>query len=326
MVENGGTPWGVVRGRKKGLSLMDQSLASTAATSSQDETYLALNERGHAIQPGPAAAVRILAVPSLARRLTFSLTPGLSLLDAVADALARAGAAGCRGALLNMAGGGFGPFAYVIPSLAVSPANAAYYSATFTPAGETAFETGCLTFGSRDSKPWLHCHGLWTEADGTRSGGHIIPDDAIIASPIEVQAWALDGAMFDTRHDPETNFNLLGPLADAPQGRGGEAAVAVRLTSGEDFAQALASIVRAQGWARARVVGGVGSIVGVRFADGRRVSPRPTEIFITQGDVTGEDAVLDVALVDHRGERFEGRLAADNPVLMTMELGLVRAG
>ncbi len=301
-------------------------MASAAATSSQDEAYLALNERGHVIQPGQPVASRIISVGGRARRLEFSLTPGMSLLDAVADGFARAGEPGCRSALLNLSGGGFGPFAYVIPSLAVSPAHAAYYSETFTPEGETAFETGCLTFGERDGKPWLHCHGLWTEADGKRSGGHILPDDAMIASPIHVTAWALDGAMFDTRHDPETNFNLLGPVADAATGRGEVDAVAVRLTSGEDFAQSLASLVRARGWNSARVVGGVGSIVGVRFADGRRVSPRPTELYIASGCVSRDDAVLDVSMVDHLCQRLVGRLAADNPVLMTMELGLVRSG
>ena len=303
---------------------MSQSLASGAATSSQGEPYLALNELGHVIQPGPAIAPRVLACPARARRLEFELRPGLSLLAAVANGLVRAGEPGCRGANLRLRGGGFGPFAYVIPSLAVSPAHAAYYSATFTPAGETRFEDGCLTFGTRDGKPWLHCHGLWNEADGKLSGGHILPDDAMISTPIAVEAWALDGAMFDTRHDPETNFHLLGPVADAAHGRGEVEAVALRLKSGEDFALSLASVVCDLGWNAARVVGGVGSVVGVRFADGRIVSPRPTEIYIRSGDVTRDGAALDIALVDHLCERFEGKLAAHNPVLMTMELGLVR--
>jgi predicted DNA-binding protein with PD1-like motif len=286
--------------------------------------YLPLDPSGRVIQPGPAVAPRTLAEPARARRLEFTLSPGMSLLDAAADALAQAGERGCLGALLNLAGGGFGPFFYVLPSTAVSPANAAYYSQTYNPPGETEFETGCLTFGTRNGRPWLHCHGLWTNADGERTGGHILPEEAMVSRPISVVAWALDGAMFDTRHDPETNFNLLGPAADAPHGRGESEAVALRVKAHEDLASALAGVVRAQGWQSARVVGGVGSLVGVRFADGRTLSPRPTELFISHGQATREGAAIDVAGIDHLGERFEGRLAAVNSVLMTMELGLIR--
>ena len=291
---------------------------------SQTAAYLPLHRDGRVIQPGPAIAPRVIAAPAWARRLEFTLSPGMSLLDATADGLARAGEKGCRGALLNLTGGGFGPFSYVIPSLAVSPEHAAYYSATFNPPGETSFETGCLTFGTRDGKPWLHCHGLWTEADGKRFGGHILPEEAMVSQPISVTAWALDGAMFDTRHDRETNFNLLGPETDAAHGRGESEAVALRVKSGEDLSAALAGVVQSQGWQTARVVGGVGSLVGVGFTDGRRMSPRPTELFVSHGAATLDGAVIDIAGVDHLGERFAGRLAADNPVLMTMELGLVR--
>jgi predicted DNA-binding protein with PD1-like motif len=303
---------------------MSESLSATDAKSSRGEPYLALNAQGHVIQPGPALDPRLIASTGKARRLAFELPVGLSLLDSVAEGLKRAGEPGCKGALLSLEGGAFGPFHYVIPSLAVSPANAAFYSETFSPAGETLLETGRLTFGARDGLPWLHCHGLWTEADGKLSGGHVLPEQAIIARPIAAVAWALDAAAFDTRHDKETNFNLLGPVSDAPTGRGETAAVAVRLKSGEDFAQSLAAVVRAQGWQTAAVIGGVGSIVGATFADGRTVSPRPTELFVRHGAVSRQDAVLDVAFVDHLGGRYEGLLAADNPVLMTMELGLLR--
>lgn len=286
--------------------------------------YLPLDPTGRVIQPGPGAAPRTIVAPARARRLEFTLSPGMSLLDAAADGLARASEQDCVGALLNLAGGGFGPFFYVIPSIAVSPEHAAYYSHTYNPSGETRFETGCLTFGTRAGKPWLHCHGLWTEADGTRFGGHILPEEAMVSQPISVVAWALDGAMFDTRHDKETNFNLLGPETDARHGRGESEAVALRIKSGEDFARALAGVVRSQGWQAAGVVGGVGSLVGVGFADGRQMSPRPTELFVSHGEATRDGAVIDIAGIDHLGERFEGRLAAGNPVLMTMELGLIR--
>jgi hypothetical protein len=285
---------------------------------------LPLDPAGRVIQPGPAQYPRAIGTACKTRRLEIELPAGMSLLDSATEALRRAGEAGIGGAFLHLAGGGFGPFHYVIPSLAVSPEHAAYYSATFSPAGESALESGRLTFGRRDGKPWLHCHALWREANGKLSGGHILPEQAMIARPIAAVAWVLDGAAYETRHDAETNFHLLGPVRDAPHGRGGSDAAAWRIKANADLAEMLQFLVTGLEWDAARIVGGVGSLAGVRFADGRVLSPRPTELFISRGAATPDEVAIDVAGVDHLGERFEGRLAEGNTVLMTMELGLVR--
>jgi len=68
-----------------------------------------------------------------------------------------------------------------------------------------------MTLGLRDGAPFFHCHGLWTEADGRASGGHMLPDETIVAEPFAVEAFGLDGAMFTAEPDPETNFKLFGP-------------------------------------------------------------------------------------------------------------------
>ena len=79
---------------------------------------------------------------------------------------------------------------------------------------------------------------------------------------------------------------------------------------------------------RARLHGGVGSIIGARFADGRIVEPFATELAVRSGVIASGaggalEAELDVALVDYTGGLAEGRLMrGDNPVLMTMELVL----
>ena len=78
----------------------------------------------------------------------------------------------------------------------------------------------------------------------------------------------------------------------------------------------------------ARLHGGVGSIIGARFSDGRDVEPFATELAVRAGTIAPGaggtlEAELDVALVDYLGGIAEGRLMrGDNPVLMTMELVL----
>ena len=68
-----------------------------------------------------------------------------------------------------MRGGALGPFAYVMPALSKTGANAAFYSDTFRPSGVTRLKLGAMTLGERDGAPFFHCHGLWTEADGRAS-------------------------------------------------------------------------------------------------------------------------------------------------------------
>ena len=186
-----------------------------------------------------------------------------------------------------------------------------------------------MTLGSRDDAPFFHCHGLWLEADGRIGGGHVIPEETVVAEPFEVDAVGLDGAIFTAEPDPETNFELFGPLACRHAGiEDTRRAFALRLRPNQDFANALEAFCRERRIISAKLHGGVGSIIGARFADGRVVEPFATEMAVRSGTVvSGEDgaleAKLDIALVDHLGGIAEGRLTrGDNPVLMTMELVL----
>jgi predicted DNA-binding protein with PD1-like motif len=110
--------------------------------------------------------------------------------------------------------------------------------------------------------------------------------------------------------------------------RSGGLVFALRLRPNQDFAGALEGFCRERGIERAKLHGGVGSIIGARFEDGTAVEPFATELLVRSGSVapnaSGDlEAVLDVALVDYTGGLAEGRLMrGDNPVLMTMELAL----
>ncbi|MET0676989.1 MAG: DUF296 domain-containing protein, partial [Bradyrhizobium sp.] len=144
-------------------------------------------------QPGPPAAERVQWVEARGRAFSFTLPAGLPLLEAVHRGFAEAG---FSGGVLSLRGGALGPFAYVMPALSKTGANAALYSDTFRPKGITRLKVGAMTFGERDGAPFFHCHGLWTEADGHLHGGHILPEESVIAVSLEVDAFGIDGAMF----------------------------------------------------------------------------------------------------------------------------------
>ncbi|MGY3358749.1 putative DNA-binding protein with PD1-like motif [Bradyrhizobium sp. GM0.4] len=231
--------------------------------------------------------------------------------------------------MLSFGRGALGPFGYVMPALSKTSENAAFYSDTFRPSGVTRTRLGSMTLGMHNGAPFFHCHGLWTEADGRAGGGHMLPDVTDVAEPFEVEAFGIDGAMFAAEPDRETNFKLFGPVAAASTGaRTTSRAFALRLRPNQDFAGCLEDFCRAQGIARARIHGGVGSTIGARFTHGGVTEPFATELAVTGGAIAAGssgalEAALDVALIDYTGGIAEGRLIrGDNPVLMTMELVL----
>jgi predicted DNA-binding protein with PD1-like motif len=277
-------------------------------------------------QPGVPVAERIQWVEARGRAFSFTLQAGLPLLEAARRGFA---AEGFAGGVLSFGRGALGPFGYVMPALSKTSENAAFYSDTFRPGGVTRTRLGSMTLGMRDGAPFFHCHGLWTEADGRAGGGHMLPDETVVAEPFEVDAFGIDGAMFSAEPDPETNFKLFGPVAAARTGaRTTSRVFALRLRPNQDFAGCLEDFCRAQGIARARIHGGVGSTIGARFTHGGVTEPFATELAVTAGTIAAGssgalEAALDVALIDYTGGIAEGRLIrGDNPVLMTMELVL----
>jgi len=277
-------------------------------------------------QPGLPTPDRVQWVEAGGRNFTFTMEAGMSLLKAARRGFA---AHGFAGGTLNIKRGALGPFAYVMPALSETGAHAAFYSKTFRPEGETRLTQGTMTLGERDDAPFFHCHGLWLEACGRANGGHVLPEETVVAEPFEVEAFGLDGAVFRAEPDRETNFTLFGPVACTRRGLDAPArALPLRLRPNQDFAHSLEAFCRTHNIGRARVRGGVGSTIGARFTDGRSVEPFATELTVTKGSIGpaagGElEAELDVALVDHTGALAEGRLIrGDNPILMTMELVL----
>src|SRR5215470_11142003 len=131
-------------------------------------------------QPGPVTAARIQSVEGRCRAFSFTLEAGLPLLEAARRGFA---AQGFASGTLNMRNGTLGPFGYVMPALSKTGENAAFYSDTFRPQGITQLKLATMTLGSRDGASFFHCHGLWTEADGRSSGGHMLPEETFVAEP-----------------------------------------------------------------------------------------------------------------------------------------------
>ena len=277
-------------------------------------------------QPGPPSLERIQWVEARGRAFSFTLESGLPLLEAARRGFA---AEGFAGGTLIMKGGALDPFAYVMPALSKTAENAAFYSDIFRPGGITRLKTATMTFGRRDGAPFFHCHGLWTESDGSLHGGHILPEESIVAEAFAVEAFGIDGAAFTADVDSETNFKLFGPVARAvTNAKTDSRAFALRLRPNQDFAGALENFCRQHGIFNARIHGGVGSTIGAHFTDGRKIVPFATELAVRSGTIQSGangtlEAALDIALVDYLGGIAEGQLVrGDNPVLMTMELVL----
>jgi predicted DNA-binding protein with PD1-like motif len=275
--------------------------------------------------PGAVGAQRVDAVPVHVRQVDLVLQPGRALLPALVQALP----AGCRSAVLRLHGGTLAPFAYVMPALSKTPDHAVYFSDRFDAPGAVTLHEASVTFGERDGAPWLHCHARWTDAaDGTPHCGHLLPDDAVLASPMAATAWLIDGAAFTVVPDAETGFTLFRPLPCPPAADAAPNALAVRVAPNEDICTALDAVCAERGITHATVRGGVGSTVGAAFDDGRVVEPFVTEVLVRDGRIApGADgrpqAQLDVALVDHTGGLAAGRLQRGaNGVLVTFELVL----
>ncbi len=265
-------------------------------------------------QPGPALEPRVESVAGHALPLALTLAPGLPLLEAVTRAVH---AAGFDSAALELEGGAFAPFSYVLPAPSPDAAHAAYYSATHTPPGGARLERACITFGRRAGQPWLHCHAVWQEAAGRR-GGHVLPEETMLASPVAARAWGLGGIALVSEPDAETNFTIFRPVPAAGAPRPGALpAVGLRIRPNEDAATALGTAAHRHGLRRPVLRGSLGSLIGARFERGGTVEDYATEMLFT-GDGLG------IALADMQGRVHEGVLRpGENPVCITIEALLV---
>ena len=165
-----------------------------------------------------------------------------------------------------------------------------------------------MTLGMRDGAPFFHCHGLWTEADGKASGGHMLPDETVVAEPFEVEASASTVRCSPRSPIPRPISSCSGRCPAASTGaRTTSRAFALRLRPNQDFAGCLEAFCRAHGIARARIHGGVGSTIGARFTHGGVTEPFATELAVTAGHDRGRRLRRAGSGARHRPDRLHWR-------------------
>ncbi len=270
--------------------------------------------------PGPVAVERVRALPCTARPLALTLPAGVPLLDAVAQA---AGAAGVDAAWLELADVPMARLDHVRPGPDPTGEHAAWYDGPHAAPNAVLIRLG-LHLGRRAGAPWLHGHGLWAGAQGV-SGGHVLPDGAMLAEQATARGWALDGAQLEVAADPETRFDLFQPVATtATTTATGVDALLVTLRPNQDFAQAIETAAARHGITRA-TVHGLGSLVAPRFAQGCEES-FATEILLTDGGIDGGRAFLSAVVVGFGGRVSVAPLARGGcGVCVTCEVLVRRA-
>jgi predicted DNA-binding protein with PD1-like motif len=266
-------------------------------------------------QPGPTHPSRIDAFRGDPHALHISLTPGVTLNEAITAPLVEAG---FQCGTVTFRGTSVNPFRYVMPGPADDESHVAYFTAPCAPAGTTRIEQANATFGWANGKPLIHCHAVWMEPDGGRRGGHILPNETIVAEPGEATAWGFRTIRIDAKADPETNFTLFQP-SGTTAGRG----LVARVKPNEDIITALETIARTHGISEAVIRGSLGSLIGVRFSHGGRVDDHATEVLVRTGNIRNGNAALDLLVVDMQGHVHEGWLRrGENPVCITFDLML----
>lgn len=283
-----------------------------------------MTARSPIAHPGPVAQRRHALAWARAVPLDFTLARGGAVETGLAKAVA---AAGCDSACVGIDGGRFDPFRYVLPAASPDSEHAAWYSATIAPEGGVTVERATAIVGRRDGAGFVHCHGLWQDEGASPALGHMLPSESFPAEAVRVRGVGLRGAVFESRHDRETNFRLF--AAEPVQGgeAGGRSALAVTLRPNQDISFALEAICRDAGIRRATILG-IGSLNGARFESGPGMESYASEFFVTEGRLeempAGSVVRLDIAIVDMRGAIFHGRLVrGENPICVTAELVVV---
>jgi predicted DNA-binding protein with PD1-like motif len=269
------------------------------------------------VQPGPVHPRRIEWFGETPRPLRYVLPAGATLNEALTAPLVEAG---MQSATVVFRGAKLSPFRYVMPGPADGPGHVAYFSAPRVPEGVTVIEQANASFGWADGKPLVHCHAVWTEPDGRRRGGHILPGETILAETAQAEARGFAGIRMQASADAETNFTLFQPSGASVPGAAG---ILARVKPNEDIVSAVEAICRDSGIRDAIVRGSLGSLIGARFTDGDRVDDHATEVLVRQGRVHDGKAELELLVVDMQGEVHAGWLERGrNPVCITFDLVL----
>lgn len=267
--------------------------------------------------PGPVQQERFTLGPCHAQKRRLSLRGGLSLLDAVAEAVEGAGA---DGATVILDGLRFSAMDYVMPDGPLDEQHAAWYSETYR-TGAARLDFGTASCGRKDGAWFMHSHAMWqAEAPGM---GHLLNDQCFLDGDQEIEAYLLSGARLVVTHDSETNFSLFHPEV-LRQVEGANAAL-LTIRPHEDLRPTIEAACAGMGFAEASIHG-IGSLIGAGFRDGAPMAAPLSEVVLLAGCAVegGQCRDLSMAMVDPAGTVFRGDLLpGKGPVCVTFELLLV---
>jgi len=291
----------------------------------------------HIEHPGPCTEAAVETLASRCQTVKETLHSGQTLIAAFTALLRKYQVSG---AVARLGQGVVFPAKYVLPALSSDPAYAVYYSEVHTACAPLRVTDGAVTIGLKDQQPWLHCHARWLDNKEVLHCGHWLPDQTVLEDDLPIELTLLLDATFETCPDEHTHFSLFKPrvtrwtaldMTDPPSDLPNVEMVngyLVRVAPNIDFGEALLAACAQHDLSKAKVLGGVGSVVGAAFEDGRTVEPFVTELLVKSGyiDLDKQQTTLDISLIDYTGVVTEGRLAQGrNPVLVTCELVLVEA-
>lgn len=276
--------------------------------------------------PGPVSQERLELFKANGKPVTLTLEAGISLEIAVANALK---AIGCENsAYLELEDAAVADLVYVKPAGASDAEHVAWYSDMHRFDGAGVIHHLGMIVGYREERCFIHGHGTWTPHGGVMEMGHILSPMTVLAKPAIAMGFALSGARFEGREDPETNFTLFRPTPHGEPVDDDAAFAVLRILPNQDFDIALEDACGQLGWKSARAWG-VGSINTPHFNDGRVLDSLPTELVIldalchADGSGTRGSAIRVVGTGPNQIE--EGLLKrGENSVLITAEIVLKR--
>lgn len=258
--------------------------------------------------PGPIATERISVVPCRATRQRVKLSSGSTLLQAMIDAAEGAGA------WFDLIDVPTKKLTFVRPAPSPDDSHVAWYSDETVLPRATIRQAGAH-LGRRNGEAFAHVHGLWDGKNGPHHAGHLLAEKTVLATDHMVDAWMLDGAMFESAPDEETGFTLFRPSCTHQVGTPN--AVLGTIQPNELIDEGIAKCSEVAGLP-ASTVKGLGSLVGARLKGQPALDDIATEVLLV-----GTKAQNVIAVGFDRGP-ISGELAPlMNRVCVTFEVLLV---
>ena len=276
------------------------------------------------VHPGPVSKERIVSREGNLVITKIQLKKGMPLIDAVSEILEEKG---IRGAGIKFKNLKLAPVNYVMPTYSKDDKHVAFYSETHTLEEGIVIDYANATYGIRENVPFMHFHGLW-KRDDKQNGGHILAPISIVAEDCEAIAYSASGVEVDSVFDEETNFTIFRPVKGEGKEISGRKCIVATVKANEDLLTAIKTICNKHNIFNASIWSGIGSTVGGIFENGNVVEEIPTELIVTNGEITkksdGYDVEFETALIDANGIIHFGKLKKDeNPVLILFELVIV---